>query len=104
MTGARILIYTHCLVAGFCVGSFFLTAFGWRLDSLPINPAFEAAIDRYARFIGRLCLGSGFLFPACLAVVTRGQLSGWRRCVVIVEDVLLSLVQLVSLLVPIRLY
>jgi hypothetical protein len=103
MTGVRILIYAHCLVASFCVVAFFLTAFGWRLDGQPLDPALEAAIGGYARFIGWLCFASGFFFPVGL-VVASSQVSGWRRAVVIVEDVLLSLVQLASILFPIRVY
>jgi hypothetical protein len=99
MTTIRILLYTHCLIESALVA---LTAFA--LDRRRANDwRFDRQLNLFlANPIGA-CLvlalvTTWFYPPACLAVMSRGRMSQWRRWVLVVEDTMLGLVQAAAIL------
>jgi hypothetical protein len=98
MKTARLLLYTHCLIAVACIGftGYALERHGaldWlfdrRLEVILSNPL--------AAGVYWLCVLSSFAFPVGVAYQTIGRTSRWQRPVIL-ADFVLGVMQFLALL------
>src|SRR5262245_31476045 len=97
MSGARVLLCTHCLVATASIASV-AYALGRNLQ---LEGFFS---DSVVLWIYVLVILSSFAFTACIAYLTAGRMPVWRWCPIVLADIVLGLVQFLALLVvyPVR--
>jgi hypothetical protein len=99
MSGARALLFAHCLVAIACIATVifalgrsaeFGRQFDRRLEGLFANPL---VLGMYVALVL-----SSLVFPACIAYRTVGRMPAWRWWPVVTADIILGLAQLLALL------
>jgi hypothetical protein len=105
MVGARLIFYTHCLVAIACVALTIMVLDRMAHQDWAFRGQFERFFAHPVTVAGYLlCAASCFVFPAALAwrVVLRTSASRWVP--LMAADIVLSLVQFVALMVvvPVR--
>jgi len=100
MTGARVLLYAHCLVAIACTG---LTVFALERKA-QFGGQFSSQLEDFfahpvVAWVYLSCLLSCLVFPAGVAFKAVGRMSAWRWAPAVAADACLALLQYSALVI-----